>query len=321
MAVVAIEEALAWCLEALERRTHSRQECLERYPGQGAELESLLDVVAELRAMPYALPSVDFRLHLRARLMAQARSRTRPTGRPAASRRLGGFARRAGSWASIAATVVALFATAGAASASADALPGDFLYPAKLMVEAAQEILTLDPEAEAALHLRFADRRLAELEALVEAGRLDDLDELILAFDFHWAEAQSGEAGFPGQGLGIGQAPPGFEYHLQVLAELLGRVPEAARPALQHVLSQAEAALSSGPGNSGQAPGQQDGTPGQGDQPGTPPANPGRPTDVPGNPPATPPGQSEDQGNPYETPPGQSGESGNPHGTPPGHDK
>ena len=316
MAVVSIDEALAWCLESIESGDHSRRECLERYPGLRADLEPLLDLACELRAMPCALPSVDFRLRLRSRLMAQARGRMLPARNQARRRARGGFLRRAGAWAPIGAVIVALFATVGAASASADALPGDFLYPAKLMVEAAQELLTFDEQAEAALHLRFADERLMELEALVESGRLGELDGLVLAFEYHWAEAQMAD-GTPGVGLGIGEIPPGFAQHVQVLTGVLLRAPESAQPALLRVLMQAEAALSQGPGRSGAAPGHQDTPPGQADETAEPPSDHGRPSDAAGNPPETPPGQSGDPGNPQQTPPGQSGEPGNPHATPP----
>jgi hypothetical protein len=54
--------------------------------------------------------------------------------------------------------------------ASQASLPGDFLYPVKTWSEDARAGLTADPQAQLALSLEFAERRVNELTALAEAG-------------------------------------------------------------------------------------------------------------------------------------------------------
>ncbi|HEY8201591.1 MAG TPA: DUF5667 domain-containing protein [Actinomycetota bacterium] len=58
----------------------------------------------------------------------------------------------------------------GALALASTAQPGDVLYGAKLKVEQVQLALTTSPEAEIALHLKFAERRMDEVERLEEKG-------------------------------------------------------------------------------------------------------------------------------------------------------
>jgi diguanylate cyclase (GGDEF)-like protein len=54
--------------------------------------------------------------------------------------------------------------------ASENAMPGEFLWPVKLRIEAARLALESDPSDEARLHLEFASRRVSELEQMVAMG-------------------------------------------------------------------------------------------------------------------------------------------------------
>lgn len=62
---------------------------------------------------------------------------------------------------------------AGATYASQASLPGDVLYPVKLVTERAQVALTVDDTKEAALHLKFSSERLEEVEELAHEGKKD----------------------------------------------------------------------------------------------------------------------------------------------------
>lgn len=62
---------------------------------------------------------------------------------------------------------------AGATYASQSSLPGEVLYPVKLVTERAQVALTVDDTREAALHLRFSSKRLEEVEELAHEGKKD----------------------------------------------------------------------------------------------------------------------------------------------------
>ena len=54
---------------------------------------------------------------------------------------------------------------------SADSIPGDFLYSVKRMSETVQLTLTSNPERRTALAEKFNQRRLAEIEHLIEQNR------------------------------------------------------------------------------------------------------------------------------------------------------
>jgi hypothetical protein len=78
-------------------------------------------------------------------------------------------------------SAVFMFSTSGIAiAASGGALPGDMLYPVKLGAERAQLILTLSPDRDAQLHLRFAQNRLDEAAAVLEV-RPESVPRLLLA--------------------------------------------------------------------------------------------------------------------------------------------
>jgi len=68
------------------------------------------------------------------------------------------------------AAVAAAAVTVGvpATLVSAGALPGHPLYPLKRTIEAADLAVHFDPSREAQIHMRIAERRIAELDALVQ---------------------------------------------------------------------------------------------------------------------------------------------------------
>ncbi|MBI2941690.1 MAG: hypothetical protein HYY04_14765 [Chloroflexi bacterium] len=84
------------------------------------------------------------------------------SGRPRAA----GAFRRGAFWLRPVAAVLALGLVLGAGvTASAHTLPGDPLYPARVLAEQAQLTVVQDDRGRAELHLRFAARRLEDLEA------------------------------------------------------------------------------------------------------------------------------------------------------------
>jgi hypothetical protein len=62
----------------------------------------------------------------------------------------------------------------GAGQAAADSLPGEALYGVKLAIEEIRQTLTTNPEARAALDRGLVERRLGEVQELLEQGR--DID-------------------------------------------------------------------------------------------------------------------------------------------------
>ena len=159
-------------------------------------------------------------------------------------------------------------------AASAEALPGDALYGVKRAVERVSLAMHRDPLGRVSLRLQFAETRLAEIEALIAAGRdpsdvLDDLD----------AELASAE-GEALNAIALGRdAEALFEHvqsmiskHIEVLNTVLGKAPQQAQDAIERAISNAEKAQEnvqrgrqqannqqggkpSSPGKSGSAPG------------------------------------------------------------------
>ena len=85
------------------------------------------------------------------------------------------------SWIVIVATVVSLLTGAGAVYASGDALPGEALYPVKMLVEDAQ--LALSPDLiDTELRMQFADHRISELVELLKEGRMDDAESALSGY-------------------------------------------------------------------------------------------------------------------------------------------
>lgn len=64
--------------------------------------------------------------------------------------------------------VVLIFGGGGVAFASQKALPGEPLYSIKAFTEDVQETLTFDPDRKARLHTRLAEKRISEMEKLLE---------------------------------------------------------------------------------------------------------------------------------------------------------
>ncbi len=80
----------------------------------------------------------------------------------------------------VASIIVALSVFAGStAYAASVSMPGDILYPVKLASEKIIETMTIGKEAKTELNLNHYQKRLDELEVVVEEDNLSELDGLI----------------------------------------------------------------------------------------------------------------------------------------------
>lgn len=149
-----------------------RESCLLAYPTLADELDPLLLTASTLQTIPVSSLSPAARARIEAQILAAAAAN--PLLRPPARR-----------WAPVAlptwrfalnalaaGVVVVMLLMATLVPASADALPGSVLYPVKL---ASEDVwLWVTPvRSEPALHLRFARRRLVEIEELASQGQVD----------------------------------------------------------------------------------------------------------------------------------------------------
>lgn len=295
-----LTDILASCLEVIERGECSLEECLTLYPEQREALETLLSIAMSARAGASYAPRPGFRQASRARLLNRLTPRrpvtfwraprlTRQKTQPIFVRRF------IMPWIVILALVASLV-SGGTVYASGDALPGDALYPVKLAVEDAQLLLSGDG-GDVALYIEFLQTRMDEIQALIEAGREDELPlamepfskqisataETIAAVARHDAERAAQLALLLEEALSI---------HTEVLTGLLETVPDQAKPAIQNAI------LASSKGRQVIEELFAEGMPGGGPPegiPGPPEEIPGRPDFVPGDnprdagPPVTPP--------------------------------
>jgi Domain of unknown function (DUF5667) len=75
--------------------------------------------------------------------------------------------------------------TSGVARAAQNALPGDLLYPVKTSLERASIVVAVGDAAKANLHIRFAQRRLAELHALLLENHDGAVAATVSSFEEH----------------------------------------------------------------------------------------------------------------------------------------
>ena len=171
------------CVEALARG-ESLEACLRRYPDHADELRPLLTLVMQARAVATVQPrpltaaaqNKSAFLELAAeRRMALQKRQPPPTQSRFSIFDLFTLGRR---WAVTAAAIlvmVLVFGTGGII-ASANTLPGDTLYPVKRATENVQRLLTINPAARQRLEQDLIERRRAEVQDVLEAGRTVALD-------------------------------------------------------------------------------------------------------------------------------------------------
>ncbi len=160
-----IEEALDTCIEQI-RQGSSIDTTVAAYPDFAAELKPLLATAGELAALPQPPVALHGLMRELSRLAAEAK----PRPEPRRIARLWTFP--APVLLRVAAGVALLFFVGwGATAVSAQATPGDLMYPVKLAIERVRLVLTINADQEAELRITFSDRRLAEAVKQFERGR------------------------------------------------------------------------------------------------------------------------------------------------------
>ena len=146
----------------------------------------------------------------------------------------------------ILAIAVLLFGGAGATAFAAQAaLPGDALYPLKTSLETTQVRLSRDAARQAQLHLNFAERRLDEIASLIAEGRFDGIDMATKEFEAHVQQAinalETVSAGDPQRAKALAvQISSTLSRYSQVLREMLVKVPDPVKPAMEKALLTSE---------------------------------------------------------------------------------
>lgn len=161
------DDILDACLDRITRKGDSIEQCLESYPEQAGELEPLLRAALSVKDVSSIEPRTEFQRMAKARLLSAVAAKKEKEGR----RRLPLWSWQQ-RWAVALAVVLALVMMGGGTvAASTNSLPGDVLYPVKTTTERVQAFFTFGKEAKANLYMRFAERRIVEIEALAERAR------------------------------------------------------------------------------------------------------------------------------------------------------
>jgi hypothetical protein len=240
------------CLERL-LKGETVEQCLKLYPGQAAELKSLLETALVAKKATAIKPRADFKARARYQFRS-ALSESAPRPRPA----FGWFPR----WATVTAIVlVLLLAGSGTMVAASNSMPDSSLYPIKLATEEAQLALNLSQIGKARLCTVMADRRVEEIIYLANKGDFQQIGLITqhldnrLAMLATLAPAQEDEAPMMmvplagGFGAREEHAPADNRGRLRMTLEhnaainqallqaLLEQAPYSARPALLHAIN------------------------------------------------------------------------------------
>lgn len=235
------EDILAECIEDIKAGRSTMEDCLQRHASMRERLEPLLRIALRIRQAPDVKPSPAFRIGARVRLMDKIREMEARTQWPWSRYRnhMKQMPHRAGF--SLARVVVGiglalLVLVGGTAYAAQASLPGDALYPLKLGTERVGIMLAGGEIARAERGLGFADRRIAEVEALTEEGRSEYLGRAVekyeYALDTALARIEEAEGrGFDTEDITTLVAEATVQ-HMAALVKVYDEVPENARPAI-----------------------------------------------------------------------------------------
>jgi hypothetical protein len=239
-----IANILADDLEAIEQDEMSLAECLARNPEHRDELVELLGLALAIRELPPISPRPGFRYTARSRLLRNVAARQQSKERGWLERvfqfSFPGFILKPA--VSLAILIVLLVATlsAGTVYAAGSALPGDSLYPVKIVVEDAR-LLFSGEQGDATLYLQFADQRLQEVDSLAAKGRYEDIPLATQRFEDQLQAASESISGLPPadtaqfeiQAIHLNED---LTYTHSVLAALQPSLPPAAQPGISRAL-------------------------------------------------------------------------------------
>src|SRR4030065_287687 len=144
----------------------------------------------------------------------------------------------------MAAIVILVFLFGGVSAtalAAQSALPGDALYPVKTGLEQTRVALARDAYSEAQLYLQFAQRRLDEINALIQEGRFDDIATAAQEFEAYTNKAiaalQVVMAGDPDRAAALSQqVSTALVRYAQALKGVWVSVPETVKPAVEKAI-------------------------------------------------------------------------------------
>jgi hypothetical protein len=200
------------CLERLLTGQETVEQCLQRYPEYGAELEPMLRTAMIMNKAVDVKPSADFRARARYQLQTMMAESKAP-------KRAGAFVPR---WAVAVCAVLLVFVLGGGTVLAADgSMPGSPLYAVKLVTENVRVKLAGSEEKKVELYATMADRRVTEMAKMVDDGKTGNLEASAQRLNNYYAKisefppAQSSETNM----LGATQSVPAPAFSASVPTE------------------------------------------------------------------------------------------------------
>ena len=196
---ITLEKLIDKCLLDIQAGRATFEECLVQNSDQREELEPLLALALRLQAGKSLAASPEYRSASKARLMKYlsgaraARTGTLPA-RPQAASQNRSTRNPRFSWLSgrallpvVVVLLMVLILTGGVLTVSAQTLPGDALYPVKLITESLQLRVSTSELAASQVHLSAANNRIYEVETLSVLGYDQDLATAMENYNSHIA--------------------------------------------------------------------------------------------------------------------------------------
>lgn len=234
------EELLETCLE-MERRGEDWKAVLAAHPDCSREVEDLMGLAGEVRKVSAAeeVPAPGASAALLRLGWALAREEAK---REEASRqRRGPWWRSAWVRAAVAG-VVMLVLGGSSVELSARTVPGDFLYPVKILTERVRYAMTSNPEDRVELRLTFSERRLSEVVRTLKKGRGADRRLISEMLDEAKAALADADKLPPAQSSAYKAQIASLEQvHKDRLRAIASTVPSDRRPAVAEAIGMCDA--------------------------------------------------------------------------------
>jgi len=235
---------LADCVESIEGGEFTIQDCLQKYPEDSEELEQLLNLVVVLENIPVKPPDEDFEREARARILS-ASSEQNPGGFFTWLKGgLAGFAAllspRPAFRLGLLAVLLVVLLGSGVMYASAQAMPGDFLYPVKIFIEDARSIISGD-DKEADLQIDLSKQRIKEVDRLIDDHKFENIPDVVERYVRHMDKISTAiDSQSSDQEVATDEKSEVISSELrkniEVLEELLDKVPDEAKPAIENAI-------------------------------------------------------------------------------------
>jgi hypothetical protein len=170
------------CFERILVDGETVARCLERYPEYAAELEPLLQTVVITSQAVDVQPSPEFKARARFQLQTEMT-------RAAEKSRRSIFAWQP-RWAVVVVTVIVVVMLGGGtvlAAGSDNTIPGNPLYAVKLATENVRLALTSSDTVKAQVYATLVDRRMIEIERLMDRGKTELAERTLARLSGHLA--------------------------------------------------------------------------------------------------------------------------------------